>query len=266
MSKTVLVTGGSQRLGQEIVLCFAKAGWRVWCHYQKSAEKAKNLVDTLIDEGYDARTVQADLSQFSEIDRMLSAVSSESGAIDAIVNNASMFEPDVGTNFLPAHTQAHLDVNLIAPMYLGQVMAAQHTRKAADDVVKPCIVHILDQKVFNLNPDYFSYTLSKLALEQAVALQAQALAPCVRVCAVAPGLMYPSGPQSHENFDHASRVNLLGQPISAEDVAATCLFLVKTSSITGVTVAVDNGQHLVPLKNDVMNVIENYLHFKKAQP
>ena len=114
------------------------------------------------------------------------------------------------------------------------------------------VIHILDQKVFNLNPDYFSYTVSKLALERSVALQAQALAPALRVCGVAPGLMFLSGPQTQENFDRNSRVNLLREPIDPAQVAATCLFLAQNPCITGTTVCVDNGQHLVPLARDVM--------------
>jgi NAD(P)-dependent dehydrogenase (short-subunit alcohol dehydrogenase family) len=118
------------------------------------------------------------------------------------------------------------------------------------------VIHILDQKVFNLNPDYFSYTVSKLALERSVALQAQSLAPALRVCGVAPGLMFLSGPQTQENFDRASRVNLMRHPIDAAQVAATCLFLAQNPCITGTTVCVDNGQHLVPLARDVMFMSE----------
>ena len=114
------------------------------------------------------------------------------------------------------------------------------------------MIHILDQKVYNLNPDYFSYTVTKLALERAVALQAQALAPRVRVCGVAPGLMYLSGPQTQENFDRASRVNLLKRATDPADVARSCLFLAQTKSIPGTTLSVDSGQHLVPLARDVM--------------
>jgi len=118
---------------------------------------------------------------------------------------------------------------------------------------------VLDQKVFNLNPDYFSYTVSKLALERAVALQAQALAPRLRVCGVAPGLMFLSGPQSQINFDKACQVNLMRQGTDPAQVAATCLFLAENPCITGITVPVDNGQHLVPLPRDVMFVVDDLL-------
>jgi len=121
------------------------------------------------------------------------------------------------------------------------------------------VIHVLDQKVYNLNPDYFSYTVSKLALERAVALQAQSLAPALRVCGVAPGLMYLSGPQTGDNFDRAARANLLRRPTDPADVARTCLFLASTASITGTVVSVDNGQHLVPLPRDIMFVVDDLL-------
>jgi NAD(P)-dependent dehydrogenase (short-subunit alcohol dehydrogenase family) len=122
-----------------------------------------------------------------------------------------------------------------------------------------CAIHILDQKVYNLNPDYFSYTVSKLALERAVSLHAQSLAPHLRVCGVAPGLMYLSGPQTADNFNLAAQANLMRRPTDPLDVAKTCLFLASTPSITGTTVSVDNGQHLVPLPRDIMFVVEDLL-------
>jgi NAD(P)-dependent dehydrogenase (short-subunit alcohol dehydrogenase family) len=122
-----------------------------------------------------------------------------------------------------------------------------------------CAIHILDQKVYNLNPDYFSYTVSKLALERAVSLQAQSLAPRLRVCGVAPGLMYHSGPQTADNFALAARANLMRRPTDPLDVAKTCLFLASNPSITGSTLCVDNGQHLVPLPRDIMFVVEDLL-------
>ena len=153
----------------------------------------------------------------------------------------------------PALARRQLEVNLIAPLLLGRELARQQaTRQATDPGADACVVHLLDQKVFNLNPDYFSYTTSKLALERSVALQAQALAPLVRVCGVAPGLIYPSGPQTDENFARASRVNLLRRAINPQDVANTCRFLAENAGLNGVTLAVDNGQHLIPLERDVM--------------
>jgi NAD(P)-dependent dehydrogenase (short-subunit alcohol dehydrogenase family) len=164
-----------------------------------------------------------------------------------------LVEPDSGLDFDPALLRRQMEVNLVAPLLLGRELARQQAqRPERGERLDACLIHVLDQKVFNLNPDYFSYTSTKLALERSVAMQAQALAPSVRVCGVAPGLIYPSGPQSQENFERASGVNLLRRATPPADVAATCLFLAQTGSITGVSVCVDNGQHLVPLARDVM--------------
>jgi NAD(P)-dependent dehydrogenase (short-subunit alcohol dehydrogenase family) len=189
-------------------------------------------------------------------------------ALRCVVNNASLFVPDEGDSFDEAQALAQLKVNLMAPMRFGKWLANLHansqqaTEPSAPNAAstshqpKPSIIHVLDQKVYNLNPDYFSYTLSKLALERAVSLQAQSLAPTLRVNAVAPGLMYLSGPQTQDNFNRAAQANLLRQPINSADVASSVVFLAGNASITGTTVRVDNGQHLVPLARDVMFVVE----------
>ena len=247
--KQVLVTGGAHRLGAEIVRQFAAAGWRVWCHYQSSATAAQALQAELGAQGACVELVQADLAQHAEVERMVARIAQSHGPLDCLVNNASLFEPDTGAAMDLTGTRQQLEVNLIAPLALASLMARQNAPEATPG--QRSVIHILDQKVFNLNPDYFSYTVSKLALERSVALQAQALAP-LRVCGVAPGLMFLSGPQTQDNFDRASRVNLMRQPIDPAQVAATCLFLAQNPCITGTTVCVDNGQHLVPLERDVM--------------
>ena len=252
--KQVLITGGAHRLGAEIVRQFSAAGWRVWCHYQRSESAAQALQAELQAQGACVELVQADLSKTTEVERMMAEIQHRHGPLTCLVNNASMFEPDTGLAMDPAGARQQLEVNLMAPLTLASLMAQQSAPASVPG--QRSVIHILDQKVFNLNPDYFSYTVSKLALERAVALQAQSLAPALRVCGVAPGLMYLSGPQTQENFDRASRVNLMRHPIDAAQVAATCLFLAQNPCITGTTVCVDNGQHLVPLARDVMFMSE----------
>jgi NAD(P)-dependent dehydrogenase (short-subunit alcohol dehydrogenase family) len=232
-----------------LVRHFAKAGWQVWCHYSRSEVAAQALQAELGEKGHTLHLVQADLSQQDQVLGMMAHIQSQCPGLRAIVNNASLFEPDQGLDFDPNLTRQQMDVNLMAPMLLASELARQQAAQSSGDA---SVIHILDQKVFNLNPDYFSYTVSKLALERAVALQAQALAPHVRVCGVAPGLLYPSGPQDADNFARASQVNLLRRPINPDDVAATCVFLAQTASINGTTLCVDNGQHLIPLARDVM--------------
>jgi len=250
--KAVLVTGGARRLGREFCLAFARAGWRVVCHYQHSSAEALQTCAAVRALGQEAHALPGDLDAPQGVAALFAAATAALGAApDAIVNNASVFEPDSGTDFSPALLQRQMQVNLAAPLQLGALLA-----QATPPACAPVVLHVLDQKVFNLNPDYFSYTLSKLALERAVALQAQALAPRVRVCGIAPGLLYPSGPQSADNFQRASRVNLLQGAIDPADVARTGVFLAENASITGITVAVDKGQHLVPLARDIMFVAE----------
>lgn len=257
MAKCVLVTGGAHRLGASICRQFALAGWDVWCHYQQSADAAQALCEELRQQGWQARSIKADLADDAQRRRMMDQIVSQAGPLHCLVNNASSFDPDSADNLNINVARKQLEVNLLAPLSLSSLMAQS---LPADDLVgQRSIIHVLDQKVFNLNPDYFSYTVSKLALERSVALQAQALSPRLRVCGVAPGLMYLSGPQSQTNFDKACQVNLMRQATDPLQVAASCLFLAENPCITGVTLAVDNGQHLVPLPRDVMFVVENLL-------
>ena len=257
MRSWALITGGSVRLGREIGLAFARAGWHVACHYNHSDAEAHALCAELRTLGVDALAVQGDLEDEASCQSIFDTTVAITGtALQCVVNNASLFVPDEGADFDEAQALAQIKVNLMAPMRFGKWMAALHANGATAQT-KPSVIHVLDQKVFNLNPDYFSYTLSKLALERSVSLQAQSLAPTLRVNAVAPGLMYPSGPQSQTNFKRAAHVNLLRQPIHPADVASSVVFLAGNASITGTTVRVDNGQHLIPLARDVMFVVED---------
>ena len=254
--RTVLVTGAARRLGRMFSLAFARAGWDVACHYQHSRDEAMQTCAEIEALGRRAWAIAGNLADAAAQERIFAdTVQAMGQPPDAIVNNASLFEPDQGLDFSPELLQRQMQVNLVAPLQLATLLARARSQARAGQGV-PAVIHVLDQKVFNLNPDYFSYTLSKLALERAVALQAQALAPHVRVSAIAPGLVYVSGPQTGDNFRRASTVNLLRSPTDPEDVARTAVFLAENASITGITVTVDKGQHLVPLERDVMFVAE----------
>ena len=256
--RRVLVTGGAHRLGAQICRQFAQAGWEVLVHYHQSEQAAQALAQQIQQEfGVRAHACAGNLADAGRRRAMIDGINTQYGAVHALVNNAAMFSPDTGRDFTDARAQAHWQVNLLVPLALARDLVLYMNE--AHPTTVPCIVHVLDQKVFNLNPDYFSYTLSKLALERAVALQAQALAPHARVCGVAPGLMFLSGDQSLENFALASKANLLRQPIDPADVAKACVFMAETQGITGTTLVVDNGQHLVPTPRDIMFVTEDLL-------
>ena len=256
-AKQVLITGGAQRLGALLCTAFAQAGWEVWCHYQQSETAAQELAGGLIADGFKAHTVQADLRSEPERQRMMAHIASGGGGLHCLVNNASTFEEDAAAQLDIDTVRRQMEVNLLAPLSLSALMAQSLPAHAEPGACS--IIHMLDQKVFNLNPDYFSYTVSKLALERSVALQAQALAPALRVCGVAPGLMFISGPQTLANFEQSARVNLMKTPLDPQQVARTCVFLAESPGITGTTLCVDNGQHLVPLARDVMFAVQHNL-------
>lgn len=253
MHKRVLITGGAQRLGAVLCRSFAHAGWEVWCHYQQSGDLAHALVEELRNAGFAAYALQGDLAQEDQRLRVMAQIAAQGGPLTCLVNNASLFVEDGATGLDLDLVRRQLEVNLLAPLSLSALMAQRLPPDAAPGDCS--ILHVLDQKVFNLNPDYFSYTVSKLALERSVALQAQALAPLLRVCGVAPGLMFVSGDQTQENFERSGRINLMQTPLDPQRVADTVLFLAENPCITGTTLCVDNGQHLVPLARDVMFAI-----------
>lgn len=179
------------------------------------------LCDELRMAGHSAFPCEADIGTEAARVDLFETITAQHGPLSCVVNNASLFDPDTGLDFQPDAALQQLNLNLIAPLSLARLLALSATPGDGRD---RCAIHILDQKVYNLNPDYFSYTVSKLALERSVALQAQALAPRVRVCGVAPGLMFVSGPQTEGNFAKAARANLMRRAIDPADVAQSCVF------------------------------------------
>ncbi len=253
-----LITGSAHRLGRELSWCFAHAGWGVVLHANRSVDAAQALATELRGEGHLAHVVQGDLSALAAVPALFEAAwAASAGQLRCVVNSASQFEPDEALHFEPLAQRTQFDANLMAPMQLGALLAAK--LKALGAPEDASVIHVLDQKVHNLNPDYFSYTVAKLALERSVPLMAQALAPHVRVCGVSPGLMYLSGPQTEENFKRASSANLLRRPIDPKHVAQAVLFLAGARGITGCTLPVDNGQHLVASDRDIMFVTDALL-------
>jgi NAD(P)-dependent dehydrogenase (short-subunit alcohol dehydrogenase family) len=252
--KAALVTGGARRIGRTIALALANRGWDVVVHYGQSGAEARALAQEICATGRRAACVQSDLADENSVKSLLaranaalSAADSACPPISCIVNNASKFEQDSAADFSMVALDAHMHPNLVAPILLAQALHA-----ATPDGAQAAVINLLDQKLFNPNPDFFSYTLSKAALHSATILLAQALAPKLRVVGVAPGISLISGDQSPEGFAKAHAQTPLGRSSTPEDIAAAVCFAAESPAITGTTLLVDGGQHLSPSPRDVM--------------
>jgi len=242
-----LVTGAGQRIGRVIALDLAAHGWDVAVHYRSSAAAAAQTVAAARAAGARAEAFAADLALEADCEALLPTVAQALGRVDAVVNNASLFEYDDVASF----NMATLDRAWRANTAPAVILARALHRLLADDR-SGVVVNLLDQKLWNPNPDYFSYTLSKSALEAATTLLAQALAPRVRVCGVAPGVTLLSGDMSGIEFQQSHRMTPLQRSSTPDDVARAVRFLLESPAITGTTLLVDGGQHLQAQSRDVM--------------
>jgi NAD(P)-dependent dehydrogenase (short-subunit alcohol dehydrogenase family) len=243
---TVLVTGAGKRLGRAIALGLAAAGWRVAVHYRESAAAAEQTAAECAALCPGAQCFAADLSDETQTKALVHTVAEHMGHVDAVVNSAALFEHDSADSFNYAMLQKHMLTNTAAPIVLAQQLHAHVSARQSSGVV----VNMLDQKLWNLNPDFFSYTLSKAALETANTVLAKALAPQLRVVGVAPGLTLTSHMLSDEKFQDLHKLSPLGRSSTVEDVVSTVLFVLNNPSITGTTILVDGGQHLMPFERD----------------
>ncbi len=253
--RTVLVTGAAKRLGREIALSLAQSGWRVAVHYHRSADEANQTVADCIQLAGASAAFQADLGDEAALCNLLPQVIARFGWIDAVVNSASTFEHDTGASFSFAALDKHMHCNAAAAIILAQALHGHVVARVADagtpaTAPQGVVVNLLDQKLWNQNPDFFSYTLSKAALEAANTMLAMALSPLLRVVGVAPGLTLTSHLLSAEKFETMHRLSPLGRSSTATDVAATVKFALDNQSITGTTLLVDGGQHLMKFERD----------------
>jgi NAD(P)-dependent dehydrogenase (short-subunit alcohol dehydrogenase family) len=236
--QAALITGAGRRIGRAIALALAHAGYAVALHANRSRSDAEKLAAEIVGCGGRASVVLADLTE-AEAVRGLVPAAAAFGPLTLLVNSAAEFEPDEIDSLDRVCFERTMAVNLAAPLFLAQTFAAQ-----APDGGDASIVNLIDQRVFKPTPKFFSYTLSKSALYAATATLAQALAPKVRVNAVAPGPTLPSPRQTEAQFAVQAAALPLKHGPSPEDVAAAVVYLAQAKSITGVTIAVDGGQHL----------------------
>jgi hypothetical protein len=242
-----LVTGSAQRIGRAIAQELAAHGWDIAVHYRQSAASAAQTVASLREAGARAEAFAADLADEAACEALVPAVVQAFGHLDAVVNNASAFELDTVDSFSMAVMDRMWRANTAPAIVLARAL-----HRALPAGARGAVVNLLDQKLWNPNPDYFSYTLSKAALEAANTMLAQALAPGVRVCGVAPGVTLHSGGMNDAEFEASHRMTPLGRSSTPDDVARAVRFLLESPAITGTTLLVDGGQHLQPQARDVM--------------
>ncbi len=249
--KKILITGAAKRIGAALATHLASDGWHVIIHCNKNRTLADKLCETIKANGKRSEVLQADLTNPDACKKLVQDAS-EGRALSALINNASLFIYDEIDNFSLQTLQNHMAVNVAAPAILTSEFA-----KNLKHQNNGCVINVLDSKLFGLNPDYFTYTLSKAALQNFGILAAQAFAPKLRVNAIAPGITLPSGNQSDEEFRRSHQRNLLRQGADTKDIVAAARLILSTPSMTGETIILDGGAHLQPLPRDVAFMEDN---------
>ncbi len=249
--RRILVTGAARRIGRQIALDLAAAGWAVAVHYSSSRTEAEAVRKQIIAAGSDAVLVRGDLSEPDTPQRLVDEAVAGLGGLDGLINNASVFEPDEVGSITGDSWSEHLDTNLRAPVFLSQAFAGQLPEGAEGN-----IINIIDQRVWKLTPKFFSYTASKAALWTVTRTLAQALAPRIRVNAIGPGPALPNIRMDDDDFARQKKATLLGRGTSPQEISSSVRFILDAPAMTGQMIVLDGGQHLVWQTADVVNVNE----------
>ncbi len=239
--RAALVTGAGARLGKAMATALGQDGWHVAIHYRSSKSGAENTAKTITDAGGTAALVQANLADEAETAALIPAAQAALGTpLTLLVNSVSTFEDDTARTHTRQDWDFHMDVNLRAPIHL-----AQHFAAALPANTKAQIINLIDQRVLKLNPQFFTYTLSKSALWTATRTLAQALAPNIRVNAIGPGPTLRSVHQSEADFSAEAQATLTRQGSNPDEIIAALRYLITAQSVTGQMITSDGGQHLL---------------------
>ena len=236
-----LVTGAGARLGKAMAEALGADGWAVGVHYRSSSTGAEATAEAIKAVGSRAALVKADLANAESRAGLISKTASALGApVSLLINSASTFEDDSAASFTQESWDFHFQVNLRAPLDLAQCFA-----KALPADQKGLIINMIDQRVWKLNPTFFTYTLSKSALWTATRTLAQALAPNIRVNGIGPGPTLPSIHQTDATFAEEARQTLTQEGSSPDEIIRAMRYLINATSVTGQMIAADGGQHLM---------------------
>lgn len=253
-----LVTGGGKRLGRAMALYLAERGHDVAVHYSASANGAAEVVTAIRAMGRQAAAVQADLLVPEEVDGLLPrAAEALGGPFQILINNASIFEPDTVATATRESWHRHIGSNLEAPFWLTQAFAAQAPEAAVDDrgekLAQSLVVNMVDQRVAKLTPMFMTYTIAKMGLWAFTQTAAQALAPAIRVNAIAPGPTMRGLRQEDAHFRQQRAATILNRGANPGDITAALGYLLDAPSVTGQILFVDGGQHLAWRTADILS-------------
>ncbi|MDE2302495.1 MAG: SDR family oxidoreductase [Sphingomonadales bacterium] len=248
----VLITGGARRIGAAIARGFGAAGWHVVLHYGRSRAAA----ETLARELPSAECVACDLADSDAALVMVRALAARLPDWRMLVNSAAVFRLDTVAALDPAVFAETMAVDALAPARMAQAFLAAPEDGGARAAGGRCVLHLLDMKIANPNPDFFSYTMAKHALAATVrmlAMGAQARGRARdRVYGLAPGAMLPSHDQADDEHERSGRMNLLQRLTDPGELATAALFLAGGHLASGETIFVDSGQHLLAQPRDVL--------------
>ena len=233
-----LVTGGAQRLGKAFALTLARMGYSIALHYRGSADEAKKTVKEIRALGVDTFEIRADLTVPKKIDFLFALVDEFKSPLKVVVNSAAVMPAGNPRELDLKDWDSVLDLNLRAPFLLAQQAAKRMPSGGL-------IVNITDigaQKAWSRYP---SYTVSKAGLESLTKLLARALAPNIRVNAIAPGLVLPSEVVTKEQWHKLVERLPLKRAATLAEITSTLEFLIKNEYITGQTIVVDGGYSLI---------------------
>ncbi len=252
-----LVTGAARRLGRAMALELADRGVDVAVHYATSADAARGIVDEIRSKGRKAVALEADLLDEKETGGLVArAVRGLGGALTCLVNNASIFEHDTIETATRESWDRHFESNLRAPFVLIQHFAGQAPRAVRDargeSRAQALVVNMLDQRIRKPTPEFMSYSLAKQGLWALTRTAAQALAPHVRVNAIAPGPTLRGARQTGEHFRRQRAATILERGADPEDICAALSFFLDSPAVTGQVICVDGGQHLAWKTPDIL--------------
>jgi NAD(P)-dependent dehydrogenase (short-subunit alcohol dehydrogenase family) len=241
-----LVTGAGGRLGEVIARHLSRNGYQVIVHVNKSRAQGSKLTREIVREGNKAVLATCDFGRPATVGPFFDKIAAQHGVPDLIVNNASTFGYDFPGKASEANLNESLAVHVSAPFLLMELAF-----KAASKKKPITVVNILDQKVINLNPDYFSYTVGKCALHAMTRMWQMNPQNKLRVFGILPGLLFPSGKQTKADFQRVKNDTILGQNPSPQEIADVILLLARTRSMPGQNLVIDGGESLVPRTRDI---------------